>query len=383
MKKFVLAITVILAVVQCFYAQSGRRIRKKVTPIPTTVVKPGDIYSESRSYKPLRIYPPNYRKNKKSKSKKAKGTSAVVKAEGEDGIIKVDSTLVTIPVSVYDRNGIYITNISKSEVKIFENGIEQELAYFKTSEQPFTVALLIDTSPSTKFRIEEIRRAAKVFVGQLKPNDKVLVMEFDNDPQILTEATTDRQKIYRAIDRADFGNGTALYDAVHVAINKRLNTIKGRKAIVLFTDGVDTVSRKSYGSTMRDAEESGALIFPIYYDTFQGNASINGGIINSPFPRNRRVRGNGSSSQEYALGKSYLEELAASTGGRVFRAGSTPGGLATAFEGISEELRRQYNVGYYPKKVGKLGERKKIKVRVYRPKLIVRARDSYIVGSNK
>ena len=383
MRKFVLAITVFLVVVSSFYAQSGRRIRKKVTPIQTTVVKPGDTYSESRSYKPLRIYPPNYRKNKKSKSKETKAKPAVVEVDGEDEIIEVDATLVTIPVSIYDRNGIYITNISQKEVKVFEDGVEQELAYFKTSEKPFTVALLIDTSPSTQFKIEQIRRAAKVFVGQLKPNDKVLVMEFDNNPKVLTEATSDREKIYRAIDRADFGSGTALYDAVHVAINKRLNKIKGRKAIVLFTDGVDTVSRKSYGSTMRDAEESGAMIFPIYYDTFRGNAGINGGIINSPFPRNRRAPRNGSSSEEYALGKGYLAELAASTGGRVFRAGSTPGGLTRAFEGIAEELRRQYNVGYYPKRRGKLGERKKIKVRVYRPKLIVRARDSYIVGASK
>ena len=78
-----------------------------------------------------------------------------------------------------------------------------------------------------------------------------------------------------------------------------------------------------------------------------------------------------------------MEELAGVTGGKVFVPNKTPGGLTRAFEGIAEELRRQYNVGYYPAKEGKPGDRKKIKVRVYRPKLIVRARDSYIVGDSK
>ena len=91
----------------------------------------------------------------------------------------------------------------------------------------------------------------------------------------------------------------------------------------------------------------------------------------------------GSTAREYALGKKYLEELAAYTGGRVFRPEATPGGLTTAFEGIAEELRRQYSIGYIPSEDGKPGQRKQIKVRVNRPNLVLRARDSYIVGTTK
>jgi VWFA-related protein len=89
----------------------------------------------------------------------------------------------------------------------------------------------------------------------------------------------------------------------------------------------------------------------------------------------------GQSKEEYALGKRYLEELALYTGGRVFQPDNTPGGLKAAFEGIAEELRRQYNIGYVPPDEGKIGQRKQIRVRVDRPNLIVRSRDSYIAGA--
>ena len=313
------------------------------------------------------------KKKKKRSKKKTPRKTPETPLPGEE-VINVDSTIVTIPVSVHDRNGLYIPNLQQEEFKIFEDGKEQEIAYFGTSEKPFTVVLLLDTSPSTEYRIEEIQRASRAFVDQLKLQDSVMVIEFDANVHVLTEATRDRRKIYKAIRKADFGGGTSLYDAVEFSLEKRLNKIKGRKAIVLFTDGVDTTSKEAdYGENIVEFEESDVLVFPIYYNTFHDNQK--GGIFGrAPI---------GTRPEDYALGKKYLEELAAVTGGRVFVPNKTPGGLTRAFEGIAEELRRQYNIGYSPAKEGKLGERRKIKVRVYRPKLIVRARDSYIVGDSK
>ena len=242
--------------------------------------------------------------------------------------------------------------------------------------------LLIDTSPSTEYKIDEIRAAAVAFVDQLKPQDRVMVIEFDANVHVLTEATSDRQLIYKGIRKADFGGGTSLYEAVDFSLKKRLNAIEGRKAIVLFTDGVDTTSRgrTTYDSTLALAEESDALIFPIYYNTYFDNRNVGGGgggwpgtIVFGPPPR-------GNSAEDYALGRRYLEELADYTGGRVFRPESTPGGLTAAFEGIAEELRRQYQIGYTPADDGKPGQRKQIKVRINRPNLVIRSRDSYIVG---
>jgi VWFA-related protein len=198
----------------------------------------------------------------------------------------------------------------------------------------------------------------------------------------LTEATGDRQKIYKAIKKADFGGGTSLYDAVDFSLGKRLNKIEGRKAIVLFTDGVDTTSFKSgYDMTLNLAEEASALIFPIYYNTYLENRRRNADLeATDPDAIDLGFR-SGTTAAEYAVGKKYLEELADATGGRVFRPEATPGGLTVAFEGIAEELRRQYNIGYYPPDEARAGQRKQIKVRVNRPNLVIRARDSYVVGA--
>ena len=206
-----------------------------------------------------------------------------------------------------------------------------------------------------------------------------MVIEFDQGVHVLSKPTNDREKLAKAIRKADFGNGTSLYDAVDDALRKKLAKISGRKAIVLFTDGVDTTSyKRDYDSTVRLAEESDALIFPIYYNTFFDNNRRQGGGINFPFPGGMGSQGN--SSADYALGRKYLEDLSAVTGGRVFKAGSTNQDLTATFESIAEELRRQYNIGYYPTDTGQTGQRKQIKVRVSRPNLVIRARDSYIVG---
>ncbi|HEX9960569.1 MAG TPA: VWA domain-containing protein [Pyrinomonadaceae bacterium] len=391
LKRFVIFLLAVLSLVGAATAQSGRKVQP--TPTPAPVVEEASDYSESAPSKTRRIYPPNWRNERaKSKDKPTPKTQTQPKPNtqtsaptgatvDEADVIKVETNLISIPVSVFDRNGLYIPNLRQSDFKIFEDGREQEVAYFGTSDKPFTVILLIDTSPSTQYKIEEIQSAATAFVDQLKPQDNVMVIEFDAGIHVLTEATSDRQKIYKAIKRADFGDGTSLYDAVEFSLRKRLSKIEGRKAIVLFTDGVDTTSYKAnYDSTVIEAEESEAMIFPIYYNTFFDNR----GGISSPFPfpgQGGILQGRGNSAEDYALGKKYLEDLADSTGGRVFRPEATPGGLTAAFEGIAEELRRQYNIGYYPQKEGKAGERRQLKVRVNRPNLVVRARDSYIVGA--
>jgi VWFA-related protein len=365
-------------------AQSGRKIAPAPKATPSTAQDSDEPdFSESISVK-TRISPirPTLRQAESSLALPPAANSSPSN-DSESDVVKVDTNLITIPVSVYDRNGLYIPGLLAKDFKIYEDGKEQQIAYFGTSDKPFTVILLLDTSPSTSYKIEEIRTAARAFVDQLKPDDKVLVISFDWGVHVHGEMTNDRQAIYKAIDKASFGDGTSLYDAVDVALRKQLAKIDGRKAIVLFTDGVDTTSRKTYDFTLDEAEESESLIFPIYYNTFfdtQGGGTlgtINGGMI--PSIRNSGMRG--TSSDDYALGRKYLEDLAAYTGGRVFRPESTPGGLTTAFEGIAEELRRQYNLGYIPTDEGKTGQRKLIKVRVSRPNLVVRNRDSYIVGA--
>src|SRR4029079_4134170 len=123
-------------------------------------------------------------------------------------------------------------------------------------------------SPSTQFRLEDIQDAAISFINQLRPDDKVMVVSFNDNIKILSEFTTDRNKLNRAIQRSKTDDGTRLYDAVDMVINQQLSRIQGRKAIVLFTDGVDTTSRRaSFESNVMDAQELDALIYPVQYDT--------------------------------------------------------------------------------------------------------------------
>ncbi|MBA3438513.1 MAG: VWA domain-containing protein [Pyrinomonadaceae bacterium] len=343
-----------------------------------------------------------------------------VEEVGEDDVVRVNTTLVTVPVSVMDRNGKYIPNLRQEEFHIYEDNVEQQVAYFAAVDKPFTVALMIDTSRSTRFRLEDIQDAAIAFVEQLRPEDRVLVVSFDEDIEVHTEATNDRNELRRAIRRTRTGGSTRLYDAVDMVFNQRFNRIPGRKAIVLFTDGVDTTSRRAdYASNIRDAEELDALVYPIQYDTF-GDMRQDDQIQQWPFPRRPGIRipnwpfpfpvpgrrqrwpwpltNNGSNSSsvpfgvfgaaqqgrsrdEYKRAEAYLRDLAEKTGARLHRADDLRN-LTQAFALIAEELRRQYSLGYYPKTPAQVGQRRQIRVRVNQPNLAVRSRDSYIYNSS-
>jgi Ca-activated chloride channel homolog len=325
-------------------------------------------------------------------------------------IIKVNTTLVTIPVSVMDRDGRYVPNLQKDDFRLWEDGVEQEVAFFSSVEKPFSVVLMLDTSPSTQFRLEDIQDAAISFVNQLRPDDKVMVVSFNNDITVLSEFTTDRQKLSRAIHRAYTDDGTRLYDAVDMVMNRELNKIQGRKAVVLFTDGVDTTSKRaSYDSTVMDAQELDALVYVVQYDTAGDMAQIGnvtimgpgdvfdqilGGIFGGPRRRGGRgggyPRGGGGGypgrgiPNDYQLADQYLREIATSTGGRQYRADSLQN-MSYAFANVAEELRRQYSIGYYPKQPGQPGQSHQIRVRAKEPNLAVRARENYIYapsGSN-
>ena len=389
MKRFAIALMCLAFFGSFVTAQSPRATRPRVVPNPQT-----DSSTSSRSNEP-----PVLKGDKKTSNQTATAPEEVVEDDGE--IIKVETNLVTFPVSVLDRDGRFITGLKKEDFQIFENGKLQPIDSFASVELPFTVILLIDVSPSTAFQIEEIHEAAIAFIDQLRRDDKIVVIAFDEQVRVLSEATNNRAVLRRAIERAQFGDGTSLYEAVDQVINLELRRIQGRKAVVLFTDGVDTTSRRAnYQSTVRSAEEIDALFYPIRYDTSNEMAANNGGgNYPIPYPRQRRggilggiFGGNGggifgggggsagSSRSEYETGKQYLEALARNSGGRSFEANNN---LGAAFSGIAEELRRQYSLGYYPETVGAKGERKSIRVRVKRPNLVVRAKSSYIVGETE
>jgi VWFA-related protein len=336
-----------------------------------------------------------------SQTDKQKPKASDAEASSEDEPIRIDTTLVTIPVSVIDRDGKFIPHLTKRDFRLFEDGVEQEVADFASVEAPFNVVLLLDTSRSTRFRIEDIQQAAIAFVEELHPQDRVMVVSFDSDVYIDSEFTSDRNQLRRAIYGTRTGGSTRLYDAVDLVITERLRRVPGRKAVVLFTDGVDTDSRlASARSTLDRVEESGVLVYPIAYNT-------EGSVIDPvwrrrrndpppimwPGPRFPRFPGGGrgrrwpfdamnyqgprgTSHADYARAAQYLRDLAERSGARLCHA-ETLSNLSQAFSQIAEELRHQYTLSYYPTNTRRDGAYRRVKVQTTQPGLIVRAREGY------
>lgn len=389
MKGFAALLVLGLAGIAIF----GQSSRPRVAATPKPPVIKNDPVSGGRTDGP----PVLGSRNGPAQKTSSAPPPTTAKGDDSDEIVRVDTNLVTMPVSVLDRDGRFVSGLQQRDFQIFENGAQQKVEYFASVETPFTVVMLIDVSPSTQWQIEDIQNAAISFVDQLRPADKVVVIAFDEDVHVLSRPTNNRMELRNAIRRSKMGDGTGLYEAVDFAINQQLRQIQGRKAVVLFTDGVDTTSRRaSYQGTVADVEESDGLFYTIRYDT--SHDMNNGGWGGSYPPMGKRGGwgnvigiilgggtfpggggGGGASASDYAKGKRYLEALAQNSGGREFEANSLQN-LDAAFSGIAEELRRQYSIGYYPEAVGKTGERRQIRIRVMRPNVVVRAKNSYIIG---
>ena len=315
--------------------------------------------------------------------------------KADDGeVIKIDTQLVSIPVRVMDKKGRFIGGLSKESFRVYEDGIEQEVAMFSNEHQAFTVVLMLDMSYSSKFKIGDIQSAALAFIDELRPQDKVMVVSFDADVHMLCEATNDRKEIYRAIRSTKIATGTSLYEAVDLVIDRRLRNIEGRKAVILFTDGVDTTSRRATDfSNIDDARELDALIYPIRYDTYADvQAMKNRPTVPIPIPGSPNITlpfpvptsgggtpsDQGTTPEEYKRAEEYLDKLATFTGGRMYLA-STTMNLADAFSKIASELREFYSLGYYPKADRVSGKNTTIRVKVDQAGMVVKTRDGYIV----
>jgi len=392
-----LSLSTMVALAQTRQRRVGSGTPSRQGTSTTTTAQPPSTQGAPTTARPPVLGGANYPNNRQPTVQESPAKTGPEEVDAGD-VIRVNTTLVTIPVSVMDRDGRYVPNLNKEDFRLWEDGVEQQVAFFSSVDKPFSVVLMIDTSGSTRFRLEDIQDAAINFVRQLRPDDKVMVVSFNDDIRILADFTSDRAKLQRAIQHAETGDGTRLYDAVDMVINQQLSRVSGRKAIVLFTDGVDTTSRRAnYQSNVTDSEELDALIYPVQYDTFSDISSgvptfpggrqddvliqILGGIFGGGRSGRRGGRGGptapGTSRSDYDIANRYLRDLAQNTGGRGYQADSMQN-LSQAFANVAEELRRQYSIGYYPRRSAQAGQRRQIRVRANQPNLAVKARDSYI-----
>ena len=204
-----------------------------------------------------------------TKSPRQKPTQPeTIPAEPQDvDILKTDTDLVTVPVMATDRSGVSVIDLRQEEFAITEDSVPQQIAFFGKVSAAFHVVLMLDTSSSTQNKLRDIQQAAYAFVEQLQPVDRVKVISFDDQVKDLNEFTNKRDVLQRAIEGTRAGQGTKVYDAVELALNT-IRTIRGRKAIVLFSDGMDWHSDgATFDSTLRWLDEEGVVVYPIRYDT--------------------------------------------------------------------------------------------------------------------
>lgn len=310
------------------------------------------------------------------------------KNKDENDVIRVDTDLVVIPTQISSRDGKWVAGLKKEEFKIFENGIEQEIAYFSAEEQPFTVALVLDMSYSSIFKLEEIQTAAFAFINQLREKDKVMVISFDEKARVLCEPTNNRKILRLAIEATKIQSGTSVYTALDLALNQKLNQISGRKAVVLLSDAVDTSSQNlAADDILKSVGDSDVLIYPIQYDTYNDVQKTRKETAQVFYDENDRPivvetpKKKGEREEDYKIADNFLHELADMTGGRVDKVSSTTN-LNQAFARIADELRKIYSLGFYPSDKNKVGVRYALKIRVYRPNLLVRARSNYFWKKN-
>lgn len=283
--------------------------------------------------------------------------------------IRAQVSLVNLFVTVRDKSKHIVTDLKQEDFKAFEDGQPQQIAFFsKEVTLPITLALLLDTSGSEQFMLPSIQDAGARFLDRvLRKGDEALVMSFDSDVDLLADFTEDRGQLDRGIRKArinvpsagSVGNnpgpigsrqitGTALYDGVYLACNEKLNTEAGRKAIVIVTDAQDEGSKVRIEQAIEAAQRTDSVIHIL--------------LVADPH------FGGGNSGAAH--------KLTDETGGRTIVVNSEKH-LAQAFDQISEELRMQYTLGYYPTNSARDGKFRKIKVEMTNHDLKVLARKGY------
>lgn len=262
-----LALALILSGTVNSAAQSAHRKR-----YPNT--KPNQPATEQPQTAPPTTQQPTQPVGQKPKTEPKKQDSQpaevlpAIPADAES--IKIETQLVSVPVIVSDHNDVYVPDLAQDEFTIYEDGVKQEIAFFATDKEPFNVVLMLDTSASTQEKLGLIQKAAKDFTSQLQPQDRLKVLAFDDAIHDLSGFTNDRALLRAAIERTQPGQGTKLYDALKYALNALINihSAGGRKAIVIFTDGVDSYSDATRAEdNIAQLEEAGVIVYPIRYDT--------------------------------------------------------------------------------------------------------------------
>ena len=285
--------------------------------------------------------------------------------------IRVQVNLVSMFATVRDKQKRIVPDLGQDDFRVSEDNQEQKISFFShETSLPITLGLLIDTSGSEERMLPAEQEAASRFLRRvLRPKDLAMVISFDLDVDLLSDFTSDRDLLERAIQRARINaprvpvsvqgplpqsgsKGTNFYDAVYLACHEKLSSEAGRKALVILTDAVDNGSKVSVQEALEVAQRTDTVVhILLVYDPAYGN------------------------------NESVAHKLSEETGGRTIVVRNEKK-LEEAFDQISEELRSQYTLGYYPTNTNRDGRFRKIKIETTRKDLHVLARKGYYAPKN-
>lgn len=275
----------------------------------------------------------------------------IASAQNDDDVITVDSSIVILNAAVTDAAGKAVSGLSQKRFRVFEDGIEQEIVSFGTEETPFAAVILLDTSGSMEERVTLARAAAIQFLDGLRREDSAAIYNFYSKIELVQDFSNSRNLREQAFDLKANGM-TVLNDAIYKAAQELSTRPEKRRAIIVLSDGADTMSKKSSEKALKAALLANATIYSV------DMAAID------------------TSGKERVQNQGVLKNFAEKTGGKFV---ATPGGVAMrdAFKRIVEELGQQYTIAYQPSNAAKDGKWRAIELRISRPNLTIRTRKGY------
>jgi VWFA-related protein len=337
--------------------------------------------------------------------------------------IAIDVKVVTLPVTVRDKHGKIIRDLTKDDFTLQEDGRPQTIKYFsQDTNLPLTLGLLVDTSRSQTNVLDAERNASRSFLEQMlvQEKDKAFLIHFDREVELLQDLTSSREKLQAALDLlkapsdrersndpndpsnspsgsgSHHGGGTQLYDAVFLASNELMKKQPGRKALIILSDGVDRGSKTYLEGAIEAAQRADTVIYSIYFAEphheedqrhgggmgrgggYPGGGYPGGGYPGGGYPGGGGRGGGGQRHPEEARadGKKILERISRETGGRFFEV-SKKQTVGEIYDSIVEELRTQYNMGFTPDKDSTASGYHHIQLAVKKKDLTVQTRDGY------
>jgi len=356
------------------------------------------------------------------------GVGPSMRAQEPAATVAVDVKVVTLPVTVRDKHGKIVRDLTKDDFTLQEDGRPQTIKYFsQETNLPLTLGLLVDTSRSQDNVLDAERNASRSFLDQMlvQPKDKAFLIHFDREVELLQDLTSSREKLQSALELlktssyrersndpndpsnspsgsgsgSHRGGGTQLYDAVYLASNELMKKQQGRKAFVILSDGVDRGSKTYLESAIESAQRSDTVVYSIYFaDSHrndneranQGGGMGRGGGYPGPggggwpgptgggggYPRGGRGGGQRRPEEPRTDGKKILERISKETGGRFFEV-SKKESVGDIYTSIAEELRTQYSMGYTPDKDSAASGYHHVLLAVKKKDLTVQTRDGY------